>query len=68
MAKMNRKALLKPFTPGELEATRTKLAQLQRTLGLAVGALDGPDPQASFGYLAALDEHLQAAFVARGAR
>lgn len=37
------------------------LAQLQRTLALAVGALDGPDPEASVGYLNLLDEHLQRA-------
>lgn len=37
------------------------LEQLQRTLGLAAGALNGPDPEASLGFLQLLDEHLQRA-------
>lgn len=37
------------------------LEQLQRTLALAAGALNGPDPEASLGYLALLEEHLQRA-------
>jgi hypothetical protein len=37
------------------------LEQLQRTLSLAAGALSGPDPEASLGFLQLLDEHLQRA-------
>lgn len=34
------------------------LDQLQRTLSLARGALDGPDPEAAHGFLDVLGEHL----------
>ena len=37
------------------------LAQLRRTLALAEGALTGPDPEASFGYLRLLRRHLRRA-------
>jgi hypothetical protein len=47
---------------GHIRATLpARLDQLRNTLSLAVGALDGPDPEAAFGYLAVLDEHLQEA-------
>lgn len=65
MTKTMKKALARKLTADEVEAARTKLTQLQRTLGLAVGALDGPDPEATYGYLALLDEHLRAALVGR---
>lgn len=37
---------------------------MRRALDLAVGALDGPDPEASLGYLALLEEDVQAALSA----
>ena len=40
------------------------LAQLQRTLYLAVEAIDGPDPEAAVGFLRLLDEHLEATLAA----
>ena len=41
------------------------LQQLRRTLSLAAGALEGPDPEAAYGYLAALSDHLAAALATR---
>jgi hypothetical protein len=41
------------------------LKQLQITLSLAAGALDGPDPEAAYGFLDALSSHLDAALATR---
>jgi hypothetical protein len=42
-----------------------QLGRMQRTLMLAAGAVDGPDPEAAFGYLDLLDERLQAILAGR---
>jgi hypothetical protein len=44
-----------------------QLGRMQRTLTLAVGAVEGPDPEAAFGYLDLLEERLQAVLAGRRA-